>query len=202
MPGFFNNSATFDVHVNVAEMDVPMTRCSLERFGLAGLSLSFAFCGAIAAFGADKDIAAPPVPKIVTLKLEPAKLALKDVRDERRVLVMGKTEARNWIDLTSEAKLKSESGAVAIDSAGSIRAKDKGKGENTVSAAGQEAKLDVTVEDASVPPVRFVRDVEPILSKAGCNAGTCHGSAKGKNGFKLSLRGYDPDFDYQALIND
>ena len=53
-----------------------------------------------------------------------------------------------------------------------------------------------------MPPVRFVRDVEPLLSKVGCNAGTCHGSAKGKNGFKLSLRGYDPEFDYQALIND
>ena len=42
----------------------------------------------------------------------------------------------------------------------------------------------------------------PILSKAGCNAGTCHGSAKGKNGFKLSLRGYDPDYDHHALIDD
>jgi len=60
----------------------------------------------------------------------------------------------------------------------------------------------VWVEEAAMPPVRFVRDVEPLLSKVGCNAGTCHGSAKGKNGFKLSLRGYDPEFDYQALIND
>jgi len=60
----------------------------------------------------------------------------------------------------------------------------------------------VTIEDAAILPVRFVRDIEPLLSKAGCNAGTCHGSAKGKNGFKLSLRGYDPEFDYQALIND
>ena len=60
----------------------------------------------------------------------------------------------------------------------------------------------MTVEDATAPPVRFVREVMPVLSKAGCNQGTCHGSAKGKNGFKLSLRGYDPDFDYQALIND
>ena len=50
--------------------------------------------------------------------------------------------------------------------------------------------------------MRFVRDIMPVMSKAGCNAGTCHGSAKGKNGFKLSLRGYDPDFDYQALVKD
>src|SRR5947207_14963232 len=50
--------------------------------------------------------------------------------------------------------------------------------------------------------VSFVRDVMPILNKAGCTAGTCHGAAKGKNGFKLSLRGYDPEFDYRALIHD
>src|SRR6185295_3579261 len=83
-----------------------------------------------------------------------------------------------------------------------IHAKEKGTGEVFVSAAGQRVKLPVTVESADTPEVRFVRDIEPVLSKVGCNAGTCHGSAKGKNGFKLSLRGYDPDFDYHALIND
>ena len=40
------------------------------------------------------------------------------------------------------------------------------------------------------------------MSKLGCNAGTCHGAQKGKNGFKLSLRGYDPLFDHQALTDD
>ena len=51
-------------------------------------------------------------------------------------------------------------------------------------------------------PVSFVRDVMPILNKAGCTQGTCHGAAKGKNGFKLSLRGYDPEYDYRSLIQD
>jgi hypothetical protein len=55
---------------------------------------------------------------------------------------------------------------------------------------------------ADTPPVNFVRDVAPILNKAGCMSGTCHGAAKGKNGFKLSLRGYDPQFDYEALLYD
>jgi hypothetical protein len=50
--------------------------------------------------------------------------------------------------------------------------------------------------------VTFLRDVAPILNKVGCTAGTCHGAAKGKNGFKLSLRGYDPRFDYEALLYD
>lgn len=55
---------------------------------------------------------------------------------------------------------------------------------------------------AEAPKVNFLRDVAPILNKAGCSAGTCHGAAKGKNGFKLSLRGYDPQFDYEALLYD
>jgi len=48
----------------------------------------------------------------------------------------------------------------------------------------------------------FVQDVNPILGKLGCNAGTCHGSQNGKNGFKLSLRGYDPIFDVRALTDE
>ncbi|MEO8027589.1 MAG: DUF1549 and DUF1553 domain-containing protein [Bryobacteraceae bacterium] len=51
-------------------------------------------------------------------------------------------------------------------------------------------------------PVTFLRDVAPILNKTSCTSGTCHGAAKGKNGFKLSLRGYDPQFDYEALLYD
>jgi hypothetical protein len=50
--------------------------------------------------------------------------------------------------------------------------------------------------------VTFLRDVAPIVNKAGCTSGPCHGAAKGKNGFKLSLRGYDPRFDYEALLYD
>src|ERR1700730_7668293 len=67
--------------------------------------------------------------------------------------------------------------------------------------------LSLAVSLAAVPlaaeqSVTFLRDVAPILSKTGCMSGPCHGAAKGKNGFKLSLRGYDPQFDYQALLYD
>ena len=144
----------------------------------------------------------PPLPAIRSLKLEPASLILHDGRDERRVLVFGQTETETIVDLTSLAVLKSDSPKVEIGPQGYIRPKSKGVAEVTITAAGRSAKLAVTVEDAALPEIQFVRDVAPVFSKIGCNAGTCHGSAKGKNGFKLSLRGYDPDFDYQALIND
>ncbi len=55
---------------------------------------------------------------------------------------------------------------------------------------------------ADAPKLTFLRDVAPILNKTGCTSGPCHGAAKGKNGFKLSLRGYDPQFDYEALLYD
>lgn len=48
-------------------------------------------------------------------------------------------------------------------------------------------------------PIRFVRDVVPALTKAGCNAGACHGSFQGKGGFQLSLLGFDPAFDFDVL---
>ena len=50
--------------------------------------------------------------------------------------------------------------------------------------------------------VDFRTDVIAALSRAGCNAGACHGSPQGKNGFRLSLRGFDPDLDYQTLVRD
>ncbi|MDB6155154.1 MAG: hypothetical protein JWL90_3607 [Chthoniobacteraceae bacterium] len=48
----------------------------------------------------------------------------------------------------------------------------------------------------------FRRDVMAVLSKAGCNAGGCHGNGNGKGGFKLSLRGQDPDLDWLAMTRD
>src|SRR5690349_11425718 len=50
--------------------------------------------------------------------------------------------------------------------------------------------------------VSFRNDVMAIISKAGCNAGTCHGNANGKAGFKLSLRGEDAESDFQVLTRD
>jgi hypothetical protein len=50
--------------------------------------------------------------------------------------------------------------------------------------------------------VSFRNDVMAVLSKAGCSAGTCHGNKNGKGGFKLSLRGQDPDIDYLTLTHD
>ena len=59
---------------------------------------------------------------------------------------------------------------------------------------------DLRAADTPRRPATFERDVEPILTRFGCNAGACHGKARGQNGFALSLLAYDPDSDYAALV--
>lgn len=54
----------------------------------------------------------------------------------------------------------------------------------------------------SSPPTSFRRDVMPVFFRAGCNAGTCHGSSRGKDGFMLSLFGYDASGDYFRLTEE
>jgi len=144
----------------------------------------------------------PPLPAVRSLRLEPATLTLEDARDSRKVLVFGERTDGGEVDLTGEAKLTAGSATVNVGPDGYLTGKSAGESIVTVAAGGLTAKLVVKVAGVDEHPVGFVREIQPVLGKTGCNQGTCHGSAKGKNGFKLSLRGYDPDFDYQALVND
>jgi hypothetical protein len=68
---------------------------------------------------------------------------------------------------------------------------------------GLSLAVPVTVTGAkSAPPISFRLDVMPIWMRGGCNSGACHGSARGKDGFHLSLFGYDPAGDYHALTRE
>ena len=146
--------------------------------------------------------ASPEKPKIEKLEVYPDRLELTEIRDARRLLVTGITADGVRYDLTAEAALVPTEPIVSIDPEGYVVPQKQGEVRLRISAAGLSAEVPVVVHDVSPRPVSFVREVMPILSKVGCNAGTCHGSAKGRNGFKLSLRGYDPLFDYRALVDD
>src|SRR5436305_13984968 len=54
--------------------------------------------------------------------------------------------------------------------------------------------------ESAAKTVTFEFDIQPLLTKFGCNAGACHGKSRGQNGFALSLLGFDSDFDYAALV--
>lgn len=78
-----------------------------------------------------------------------------------------------------------------------------GDGETTlvVESGGQSVRVPVRVKGATAnAPLSFVREVIPTLTRTGCNMGACHGAQHGKGGFRLSLLGFDPDFDHVQIV--
>jgi hypothetical protein len=141
--------------------------------------------------------------RVVGLRVEPSKIVFTDARDSRRLLVFGKTADGRERDLSRQAKLAAADEAIKIDAEGFVSPIREGETRIRIEAEGTRVEVPVSIHGLSEShPVTFVRDVMPILNKVGCTAGTCHGAAKGKNGFKLSLRGYDPGFDFQMLVHD
>ena len=159
-----------------------------------------AFCGL---FVLSTFSAAGTGPSKAKLEVFPQGIVMSDPREVRRVLISLQQADGSKLDLTGASKLTTTSDVVRIDESGVIHPVKDGVAVIEAAANGMTARFEVTVRGLSEKhPVGFVKDVVPILGKAGCNSGPCHGGAKGKNGFKLSLRGYDPAFDYGALIQD
>ena len=141
--------------------------------------------------------------QVVSLEARPSAIELKHRFDYRQVLITGKLSSGELVDLTRIATPSQTGKAVTITNDGLVRAAADGSDEVTYTFAGLAAKVPVTVQGMTAPrTVSFVQDVQPALSRMGCNAGTCHGSKDGKNGFKLSLRGYDAIYDHRALTDD
>jgi hypothetical protein len=151
---------------------------------------------------AETSESAPPLPQIVKLDIFPAEVTLASERDIRSVIVTGSDEQGLSYDVTHAVQLSMAGDHAEIDADGFLVPKQAGQTELIAKYEALEARVPVTVKSFESEPVSFVREVLPAMSKVGCNAGTCHGSQKGKNGFKLSLRGYDPLFDYRALTDD
>jgi hypothetical protein len=78
-----------------------------------------------------------------------------------------------------------------------------GSGQLQVQYGDQTIKVPLTVKSAKEDrPISFKLDVMPVFMKSGCNVGGCHGSARGKDGFRLSLFGFDPDGDYLRITQE
>jgi len=101
-------------------------------------------------------------------------------------------------DWTAKVKWSSSNPQVAtVDASGMV--KPVSDGDAVISADGK-ASAKVHVSGSKAPFVwNFRNNVIPVMTKVGCNQGACHGALAGKNGFKLTLRGYDPEVDYDTL---
>jgi hypothetical protein len=104
-------------------------------------------------------------------------------------------------DWTAKAQWTSSNPAVAtVDAKGFVKPAGDGEATITAKANGKEASVKVQVTAFTAAFTwSFKNQVIPVMTKMGCNQGACHGALAGKNGFKLTLRGYDPDVDYDTL---
>ncbi|WP_250846743.1 DUF1549 domain-containing protein [Aquisphaera insulae] len=145
----------------------------------------------------------PAGAKLAALEVEPKQVALSGKFAYVQMLVTGRLAGGESVDATRMVEPEISSDFASVTRSGLVRPLKDGKGTITLRLAGKSVAVPVSVEGMGRPSrVDFVHDVNPILSRLGCNQGTCHGSAQGKNGFKLSLRGYDPLFDVRALVDD
>jgi len=144
----------------------------------------------------------PPQFKIVKFEANPTSLQLDHRYDYRQLVLTGYTESGERLDVTRLVRTTAPD-LVKISSNGLVTPVRDGSGQATFVLGDKSLSVPVHVQNATAPrPVSFIDDVMPILGKLGCNAGTCHGAQMGRNGFQLTLRGYDPLFDHQALTDD
>ncbi|WP_145239160.1 DUF1549 domain-containing protein [Urbifossiella limnaea] len=171
----------------------------MTRFLPAAVALLLTAAPAIAQPAAES---LPPGAKVVALEVKPAAVALDGPFQYTQLLVTAKLDNGETVDATRIAQFTLP-GKLITHKAGLVRPAADGKGDISIVVGEKSLRVPVEVRGATADPaVSFVRDVQPVLSKLGCNAGTCHGAQAGKNGFKLSLRGYDAIFDYRALTDD
>jgi WD40 repeat protein/mono/diheme cytochrome c family protein len=141
--------------------------------------------------------------KVEGLDVEPKAIVLDTPYSSMQVLVTAKLSGGPTFDATRLAQFEVAAPVVEITPLGAVRPKTDGETTLTVRVGGKSATVPITVRGMTTPyESDFIRDVNPVLSRLGCNAGTCHGANKGKNGFKLSLRGVDPIFDVRAFLDD
>jgi len=151
-------------------------------------------------------------PPWIALQVYPPQLLLHGHLDAEQVIVVAAREDGVTRDVTSEAELtvvaevsqdQQDSTEIARFEAGKIIPQKDGSGEIQVKFADLEAKAGLRVENVSHQrPVSFRHDVMPIFMRAGCNSGSCHGSSRGKDGFRLSLFGFDPAGDHYRLTRE
>jgi hypothetical protein len=133
----------------------------------------------------------------------PAAVQLENQTDVQRLIVVESREDGVTLDRTPEIAVAFDKEGVAKFENGNFVAVGDGDAVATVTYGDKSVAVPVKVANAALnPAASFKNDVEPVLMKAGCNAGSCHGSASGKNGFRVSLFGFDPSMDYINLTRD
>jgi DNA-directed RNA polymerase subunit RPC12/RpoP len=140
---------------------------------------------------------------LAEVKVFPTEVHLGTKQDRQSVVVQATYADGATRDVTRDASFAVGNKSLVRLEGETLYPVADGQTELQIKFSGKSLAVPVTVESAKVErPISFRLDVIPALTKSGCNAGACHGSSRGKDGFRLSLFGYDPDGDYQRLTRE
>ena len=191
-----------------------MARLACSRLAPACVLLLLAGCGAratpVAVAPAKAPVvkpspsqAAPTAPASPGIEVRPAVATLLPGEAGLQLVVQGTGPHGGRTDRTRAVTWKVEPpGAVAVDAEGYLRPLKSGKARVVATSGRDRAEASIEVAAGGARPWDFAEDIEPVLTRSGCNTGGCHGRADGQNGFHLSLFGYDPEGDHRSLTRD
>ena len=173
-----------------------MTRLTCTPLAMALLAL----LGISSAAFADT---APSAATLTTLEVFPAEINLTTARDRQSIVVQATYSDGITRDVTAQAAITPGDAKLVRRDGATFYPIADGSSTLSIAFAGKTVSLPVKVEKVKDnPALSFRLDVMPVFMKSGCNTGSCHGAARGKDGFRLSLFGFDPDGDHFRLTRE
>ena len=151
---------------------------------------------------------AAPVPGTPMSPLEsvvvfPPDINLETIRDTQSFVVQARHTDGLTYDVTDQVKTTFVNPALVKLDKNVVAPIADGTTEMRVEFGGKTVSVPVKVKDAKAErPISFRLDTMPIFMRSGCNSGSCHGAARGKDGFRLSLFGFDPDGDHFRITRE
>ncbi len=151
-----------------------------------------------------ENVALPKPSDIKALTLHPNRIVLKGMDDAQQLVLTAELQGGQLQDLTGDVKYEIADKKIArVTSTGRVLPLANGATEITAVYGDKVVKAPVAAERCDVNlPINFPNQIVPIFTKLGCNSGGCHGKASGQNGFKISLLGFEPEVDFNALVKE
>ena len=137
------------------------------------------------------------------ISVAPMDIHLSAVRDRQGMIIQAVMPNGLTFDVTDQATLTIENEAFLRRDGSTFYPVTDGVTKVTVSYGGHAVEVPVVIQNSQVDPaISFRQDVMPVWMKTSCNNGSCHGAARGKDGFRLSLFGFDPEGDHYRLTRE
>ncbi len=173
------------------------TRFPILRFPLALLCLGL--CLPSPSWAGPKEATT----KARSLAVYPEAVVLETKRDFHQLIAVATFEDDVTDEVTARAKFTIADASIAKLDGQRLTPLKEGATTVAVEWNGQKVDVPVTVKGATTDrPISFNLDVMPLFMRSGCNTGSCHGAARGQDGFRISLFGFDPKGDHYRLTED